>query len=41
MDWIDLDQDTDRWPAIVNEVINAWIEKTLCKPRSDPRDVSL
>jgi len=35
-DWIDLDQDLDRWRALMNEVINVWIEKTLCKPKSVP-----
>jgi hypothetical protein len=39
MDWIGLVQDSDRPRAVVNEVINVWTEKTLCKPRSDTRDV--
>jgi hypothetical protein len=25
MDWIDLAQDTDRWSAVVNAVMNLWI----------------
>jgi hypothetical protein len=25
MDWIDLAQDTDRWRALVNAVMNLWV----------------
>jgi hypothetical protein len=25
MDWIYLAQDTDRWPAVVNVVMNLWV----------------
>jgi hypothetical protein len=25
MDWIDLDQDRDRWQALVNAVMNLWV----------------
>jgi hypothetical protein len=25
MDWIDLDQDRDRWWAFVNELMNLWV----------------
>jgi hypothetical protein len=25
MDWIDLVQDTDRWRALVNAVMNIWV----------------
>jgi hypothetical protein len=25
MDWIDLAQDSDRWWALVNEVMNLWV----------------
>ena len=25
MDWIDLAQDTDRWWALVNAVMNLWV----------------
>jgi hypothetical protein len=25
MDWIDMDQDRDKWRALVNEVMNLWV----------------
>ena len=25
MDWIELAQDRDRWPALVNRVMNLWV----------------
>jgi len=27
MDWIDLDQDKNRWGALVNVAINLWVHK--------------
>jgi hypothetical protein len=25
VDWIDMDQDTDQWRALVNTVLNLWV----------------
>jgi hypothetical protein len=25
MDWIDLDQDKDKWRALINTIINLWV----------------
>jgi hypothetical protein len=25
MDWIDLDQDKDKWRALINTILNLWV----------------
>jgi len=47
MDWIKLAQDSDRWQALVNEVMNLWVPSnvrnllTSCEPVGFSRRILL